>query len=48
MTDADLRRRGEEAGFTLLASTPAEAEAFAAQEVARWARLITESGIRAE
>lgn len=48
MTDPELRRRGEEAGFTLLASTPAEAEAFAAQEVARWARLIAEANIKAE
>lgn len=48
MADAELRRRAEAGGFTLIASSPAEADRFALAEVARWAKLVADANIRAD
>lgn len=48
LREPDTARRGEEMGFTLIASGPDEAARFAASEVERWRRLIAEAGIKAE
>jgi tripartite-type tricarboxylate transporter receptor subunit TctC len=46
--DPDVARRGEEAGFEMLAWDAARSRAFLAGEVTRWARLVAEAGIRAD
>lgn len=48
MRDADLRRRGEEAGFDLLGWDAARSTRFIADETQRWGSLVTEAGIRAD
>lgn len=48
MADPDLRGKAEAGGFAVVASTPDIAEAFAASEIARWAQLVAEAGIKAE
>ncbi|HYF07862.1 MAG TPA: tripartite tricarboxylate transporter substrate binding protein [Acetobacteraceae bacterium] len=46
MRDADLRRRGEEAGFEMVGWDAARSAQFIAAETERWGRLVTEAGIR--
>ena len=46
MRDADLRRRGEEAGFELVGWDAARSAQFITTETERWGRLVTEAGIR--
>ena len=48
MGDAELRRRGEEAGFALVGWDAARSGRFIAEEVQRWGMLVTEAGIRAD
>lgn len=48
MADAELRRRAEAGGFALVVSAPAEADRFAMAEVARWAKLVADAGIKAD
>jgi tripartite-type tricarboxylate transporter receptor subunit TctC len=48
MRDAELVRRAEEAGFDVLGWDAARSRAFIGEEVERWARLVTEAGIRAD
>jgi tripartite-type tricarboxylate transporter receptor subunit TctC len=48
MADVNLRARAEAGGFTIVASPPELAQAFANAEVDRWARLVAEAGIKAE
>jgi tripartite-type tricarboxylate transporter receptor subunit TctC len=46
--DADVGRRAREGGFTVEAWDRARSLAFVTAETARWARLIQESGLRAD
>lgn len=48
MRDAEVRRRGEEAGFDLVGWDSARSSQFVVAETQRWASLVTEAGIRAE
>lgn len=48
MADTELRAKAEAGGFTIIASSPDVAEAFAAAEIKRWAELVAEAGIQAE
>lgn len=48
MRDPALVRRAEEAGFDVLGWDPGRSAGFLRDEVARWARLVGEAGIRAE
>jgi tripartite-type tricarboxylate transporter receptor subunit TctC len=48
MRDPELVRRAEEAGFDVLGWDAARSRAFIGEEVERWARLVTEAGIRAD
>lgn len=48
MRDAELRRRGEEAGFDLVGWDAARSGRFIAEQTQRWGALVTEAGIRAE
>ncbi len=48
MRDAELRRRGEEAGFDLVGWDAARSARFIADETQRWGTLVTEAGIRAD
>jgi tripartite-type tricarboxylate transporter receptor subunit TctC len=48
MADPDLRRRAEGGGFTLVVSPPVEADRFALAEMARWAKLVADAGIKAD
>jgi tripartite-type tricarboxylate transporter receptor subunit TctC len=48
LADPEVRRKAEAGGFTIIGSTPAEADAYAQAEVTRWARLVAEAGIKAE
>jgi tripartite-type tricarboxylate transporter receptor subunit TctC len=44
----DMTQKVREQGFEVVASTPEAAQAFIAAEVARWARLVREAGIKAD
>lgn len=48
MRDAELRRRGEDAGFELVGWDAARSGQFITAETQRWASLVTEAGIRAD
>jgi tripartite-type tricarboxylate transporter receptor subunit TctC len=48
MADPDLRTRAEAGGFAIVASPPDLSEAFAREEMARWAKLVADAGIKAE
>lgn len=48
MRDADVRRRGEEAGFELVGWDAVRSGRFIAEETQRWGALVAEAGIRAE
>jgi tripartite-type tricarboxylate transporter receptor subunit TctC len=44
----DTAERVREQGFDVVASTPADAQAFMASEVARWGKLVREANIKAD
>lgn len=46
--DPEMRRRVEEQGMEVVASTPAQFDAFVQSEMKRWSRVIAEAGIQAE
>jgi len=48
MADPELQRRAEGGGFTLVVSAPADADRFAAAEMARWAKLVADANIKAD
>jgi tripartite-type tricarboxylate transporter receptor subunit TctC len=48
LRDPELVQRVEEAGFDVLGWDASRSRAFIGQEVERWARLVTEAGIRAD
>jgi tripartite-type tricarboxylate transporter receptor subunit TctC len=48
MADPDLRARAEAGGFSVVASAPDLSEAFAREEMARWAKLVADANIKAD
>ena len=44
----DLRQRFEQLGIEPVGNTPAEAGKFLEDEVAKWAKVITTAGVKAE
>jgi tripartite-type tricarboxylate transporter receptor subunit TctC len=44
----DTAERVREQGFDVVASSPANAQAFMAAEVARWGKLVREANIKAD
>jgi tripartite-type tricarboxylate transporter receptor subunit TctC len=46
--DPEMRRRVEEQGMEVVASAPAQFDAFVQSEMKRWSRVIAEAGIQAE
>jgi tripartite-type tricarboxylate transporter receptor subunit TctC len=48
MADPELRARAEAGGFSIVASPPDLSEAFAREEMARWAKLVADANIKAD
>lgn len=48
LRNPDMRKRIEEQGMEVVASTPQQFDAFVQSEMTRWARVINEAGIQAE
>ncbi len=48
LLDPEMRKRVEEQGMEVVASTPAQFDAFVQSEMKRWARVIADAGIQPE
>ncbi len=48
LRDPDTRKRFEDLGMEVVASTPAEFEAFVRNEIRRWGIIVTEAKIEAD
>jgi tripartite-type tricarboxylate transporter receptor subunit TctC len=48
MKDAEVRKRMADFGFEPIGNTPEEFGAFVKEDIARWAKLVKETGAKVE
>jgi len=48
INESDIRERFNQIGIEAVGNSPAEAAKFLADEVAKWAKVITAAGVKAE